>query len=76
MGDLLMIVSDEDYDSIAINIDAITYIEETETGCMIYLNTGTCIIVNHSFSDVINIFNSPYPYDSNKSVFIKRNTLK
>ena len=76
MGDLLIIVN-EGSNSIAINIDNISHIEETENGCIIYLNNGNVINVEgHSFDEVVGIFHSPYPCDSDKDVYIQRNMIK
>ena len=76
MGDLLMIVN-KGFNSIAINIDNISHIEETKDGCIVYLNNGNAInIEGHSFNEVTGIFHSPYPYASNKDVFIQKNMIK
>ena len=78
MGDLLIIVS-ENYNSVAININTIVYIQETKGGCSIYLNDGTRVDCTRSFSEVIEIFRSPFhsPYQdySKKNVFIQKNTV-
>lgn len=75
MGDLLVIVN-KGFNSIAINIDNISHIEETENGCIVYLNDGNSInIEDHSFNEVIGIFHSPYPYDSDKGVYIQKNMV-
>lgn len=76
MGDLLVIVN-EGFNSIAININTITYFEETENGCIIYLNNGSNINVEgHSFNQVIGIFHSLYPYDEKYDVYIQKNVVK
>lgn len=74
MGDLL-IIKGKQFNTIAINVNTIVYIEETKDGCSIYLNDGSGVDCTHSFSEVIGAFHSPYPYDSNKNVFIQKNIV-
>ena len=55
MGDIL-IIKGKQFNSIAINVNTIVYIEETKDGCSIYLNDGSGVDCNYSFSKVIGAF--------------------